>query len=176
MSFDLNKSLEILDRTPQLLQLYLSGLSKEWTHNNEGPETWSAYDIIGHLIHGEKTDWIPRLKIILDDQIKEPFDSFDRFAQFEQSKGKSLAILLKEFADLRSQNLQFLRSCDLTQDDFKRTGMHPELGEVSLKHLLATWVTHDLGHIAQISRVMAKQYRQEVGPWLAYLSILKDRI
>ncbi len=175
MNFDLNRSIEILDRTPQLLQIYLSGLSEDWTHKNEGGDSWSAYDIVGHLIHGEITDWIPRLKIILDEQNQESFEPFDRFAQFENSKGKSLAFLLKEFADLRSQNIQFLRSCDLKQDDFSRTGVHPDLGEVSLRHLLATWVTHDLGHIAQISRVMAKQYRQEVGPWSAYISILNDR-
>ena len=176
MTFDLNKSIEILDRTPRLLQVYLSGLSKEWTHKNEGGETWSAYDIVGHLIHGEKTDWIPRLKVIIDDQNLDPFESFDRFAQFKSSKGKSLELLLQEFAELRSLNIEFLRSCNLTQNDLRRTGVHPELGEVNLKELLATWVTHDLGHIAQISRVMAKQYRQEVGPWLAYLSILNDRI
>ncbi len=175
MVFNLNRSISILERTPRILEAYLSGLEKEWTEVNEGPDTWSAYDIVGHLIHGEKTDWIPRLKIILNDQNHEAFESFDRFAQFENSKGKSLEFLLQEFADLRSHNIQYLRFCNLSQDDFRRTGVHPELGKVQLKELLATWVTHDLGHIAQISRVMAKQYRHEVGPWSAYISILNDQ-
>ena len=173
--FDLNRSIAILERTPRILEVYLSGLGKEWTHVNEGPETWSAYDVVGHLIHGEKTDWIPRLKVILNNKNQEPFESFDRFAQFENSKGKSLEFLLKEFAQLRRKNIAFLKSCSLTAKDFNLKGVHPELGEVYLKELLATWVTHDLGHIAQISRVMAKQYRHEVGPWSAYISILKDR-
>lgn len=174
MKFDLNSSVEILERTPGVLHTYLSGLSKDWVQANEGPDTWSPFDIVGHLIHGEKTDWIPRLKIILNDQLHKPFDSFDRYAQFENSKGKSLEFLLEEFSNLRNQNLTLLKSLNLTEEDLNLKGVHPELGQVSLRALLATWVTHDLGHIAQISRVMAKQYRHEVGPWLAYISILNE--
>jgi hypothetical protein len=172
MNFDLSKSIEILERSPQVLATLLNGLSNEWIQNNEGGDSWSPYDVMGHLIHGEKTDWMVRTEIILSDKSDKTFALFDRFAQFEESKGKTLSGLLSEFCDLRNQNLIALKSKQITSEDLKKTGMHPAFGSVTLEQLLATWVAHDLGHIAQISRVMAKQYKEEVGPWRAYLPIL----
>jgi hypothetical protein len=172
MNFNLTKSLEILERTPQVLTTLLSGLSTEWIQNNEGVDSWSAYDVIGHLIHGEKTDWLVRTEIILSDKADKAFALFDRFAQFEQSKGKTISQLLTEFQELRNKNLAVLKSKGITTEDLRKTGAHPAFGEVTLEQLLATWVAHDLGHIAQIARVMAKQYKEEVGPWREYLPIL----
>lgn len=172
MTFSLDRSIEILEQTPKTLRQFLSGLSEDWTAANEGPDTWSPYDVVGHLIHGEHTDWIQRLDIILGESESKTFESFDRFAQFENSKGKTLAELLDEFEGLRHKNLLYLRSLNLSEDQFNLKGVHPELGEVNLEQLLATWVTHDLGHIAQIARTMAKQYKNQVGPWQAYISIL----
>ncbi len=172
MQFNLNKSLEILERTPLVLETMLNGLSEEWIKNNEGYETWSPYDILGHLIYGEKTDWIPRMEIILSGKADNTFEPFDRFAQFTESNGKTFKQLLDEFKTLRKLNIERLRSKNLTQDDFVRKGKHPALGQVTLSQLLSTWVVHDLNHISQISRVMAKQYKTEVGPWEEYLRIL----
>ena len=173
MQFHLEKSLEILEQTPSVINTFLSNLSGEWTLSNEGENTWSAFDIVGHLIHCEEADWIPRLKIILKYQNKKTFEPFDRFAQFEKSKGKRLSDLLETFSKVRIENVKFLKSLNLTKKELLLKGMHPSLGEVTAKQLLATWVTHDLGHIAQISRVMAKQYANEVGAWHQYISILK---
>jgi len=173
MKFTVDKSLEILERTPQVLITMLQNISSDWTSVNEGGDTWSVYDIIGHLIHGEKTDWIPRTEIILSENMNKAFTPFDRFAQLEDSKGKSLNLLLNEFKSLRERNVEFLRSKTITIEDLKQTGIHPAFGEVSLGQLLSTWVVHDLNHIAQVSRVMAKQYATEVGPWTAYLRILQ---
>jgi hypothetical protein len=172
MQFDLNKSLEILEKTPIVLETMLAGLSDEWINNNEGPGTWSPYDIIGHLIHGEKTDWISRMEIILSDNTEKTFKSFDRFAQFKASKGKTLKQLLDEFKELRNHNIQQLLSKDITEDNLKQKGIHPAFGQITLQQLLSTWVVHDLNHIAQIARVMAKQYKIEVGPWREYLKII----
>jgi hypothetical protein len=171
MKFALHDAIKILERTPHLLQIFLSDLPDEWIRTNEGPETWSAFDIVGHLVHGEKTDWIPRMKVILHEDVKR-FMPFDRFAQFRESEGKTLEDLLSEFADLRKQNLDILKSYTLTESDLNMTGIHPEFGDVTLKQLLATWVTHDLTHINQISRVLAKQYKEEVGPWVRYIGVL----
>jgi len=173
MQFDLHQSLELLERTPLVLKTMLKGLSEVWIKNNEGPETWSPYDILGHLIHGEKTDWMPRMEIILSRKPDSTFLPFDRFAQFAESKGKTMEQLLAEFKSLRKLNLEKLTSRNLTPDDFALTGNHPALGRVTLVQLLSTWVVHDLNHISQVSRVMAKQYRTEVGPWYEYLGILK---
>jgi hypothetical protein len=173
MHFSLHHASEILSKTPATLSALLAGLSEPWIKNNEGPETWSPYDVIGHLIHGERTDWMPRLKIILELGESRPFDPFDRFAQFEASQGKSLGELLETFAALRRQNLATLKKLNLTEGHFKLKGTHPDFGPVTLGQLLATWVVHDLDHISQIARVMAKQYVDEVGPWVSYLSILK---
>lgn len=168
----MDKVLEILEQTPDTLSSFLKNLSNDWVFSNEGEETWSPFDIIGHLIHGEKTDWIQRTNSILKEENKR-FTPFDRFAQFENSKGKSMHELLKEFSVLRQKNLYYLKSLNLTESDLALTGIHPEFGEVTLQQLLATWVTHDLGHISQVARVLAKQYKNEVGPWTAYISILQ---
>lgn len=173
MNFNLERSIEILERTPLVLKTMLAGLSEEWTSTNEGKETWSAYDVVGHLIHGERTDWIPRAEVILSSGGSKKFTPFDRFAQLQDSKGKSLAELLNEFQELRNQNIQFLRNKKITAENLEEKGIHPDFGEVTLSQLLATWVVHDLNHIAQISRVMAKQYKDAVGPWKVYLRVLQ---
>ncbi|MCI0691479.1 DinB family protein [candidate division KSB1 bacterium] len=175
MIFSLNPATEILSRTPSTLKARLAGLSEPWIKNDEGPKMWSPYDVVGHLIHGERTDWMPRLKIVLELGESRPFNPFDRFAQFEASKGKSLNELLETFATLRRQNLATLKQLNLTDKHFKLKGTHPDFGPVTLEQLLATWVVHDLDHISQITRVMAKQYLDEVGPWVSYLSILKNK-
>ena len=171
MEFSIDKALEVLRQTPNTIQSLLENLSDEWIFSNEGPKTWSTFDIVGHLIHGEKTDWIPRLNIILYEENKH-FVPFDRFAQFEDSKSKSLQDLLHEFSSLRNENLIYLSSLSLSDTQLKMTGIHPELGTVTAKQLLSTWAVHDLSHIAQITRVLAKQYKNEVGPWTQYISIL----
>jgi hypothetical protein len=175
MEFNLDEAMAALSRTPAALKAMLDGLPRNWIENNEGPETWSPYDVIGHLNHAERTDWIPRAKIILEYGEARPFDPFDRFAQLEESKGKTIEELLGEFAALRERNLAILRELNLGAGDFDKTGQHPAFGTVKLKELLATWVTHDLDHVAQIARVMAKQYTAAVGPWQAYITILHDR-
>jgi len=175
MEFDLNEAMAALSRTPEALKAILNGLPRNWVDNNEGPETWSPFDVVGHLVHGERTDWIQRAKIILEQGEARPFDPFDRFAQFEESKGKTLENLLDEFAELRERNLAILGEMKISAAELDKTGRHPALGRVTLKELLSTWVTHDLDHIAQIARTMAKQYASEVGPWQAYISILHDR-
>ncbi|MFN7120173.1 MAG: DinB family protein [Saprospiraceae bacterium] len=174
MHFTLSQSLDLLARTPDVLLTMLQDLDNEWTTRNEGGDTWSVYDVIGHLIHGELTDWMPRAEIILSDKADKRFEPFDRFAQMEASQGKTLHELLQEFKMLRQQNLEQLRAKNLTDKDLERTGIHPAFGEVTLAQLLATWTVHDLNHIAQISRVMAKQYKEAVGPWVAYLRILQS--
>ncbi len=174
MDFTIKKSIEILERTPDVLDTMLRNISVDWTKNNEGEDTWSVYDIIGHLIHGEKTDWIPRTEIILSDKPDKTFVPFDRFAQFKESQGKSLKQLLTEFKRLRKKNIRLLLSKKITDKNLEEKGIHPAFGEVTLSQLLSTWVVHDLNHIAQISRVMAKQYKAEVGPWVEYLKILRQ--
>jgi hypothetical protein len=172
MKFELDKSIEILQRTPSVLKTLLHGLHDDWTNNNEGPETFSPYDVVGHLIHGEKTDWRSRSMMILEHGLSKTFIPYDRFAQFEESKGKSLTELLDEFEKLRSLNLEWLRSLKLTATDLDKKGVHPSLGQVTLRQLLSTWVIHDLTHLAQVTRVMAKQYKEEMGPWVEYFRIL----
>ena len=172
MRFEIEKSIEILRKTPLVLESMLTGLSEDWLKNNEGEDTWSPYDVVGHLIHGEKTDWMVRTKIILSDSADKSFEPFDRFAQMGNGEEPDIDELLLEFRELREKNLGELASLQLTASDLSRKGRHPELGAVNLKQLLSTWVVHDLGHIAQIARVMAKQYAAEVGPWKAYLGIL----
>jgi hypothetical protein len=172
MNFTVNHSVEILARTPKVLEALLAGLSGDWVFKNEGSDSWSPFDVVGHLIHGEKTDWIPRMNIIFEYGVSKTFDHFDRFAQFEESKGKSLVLLLEEFTRLRQENLRILKNTRLSEADLDRKGRHPAFGEVSLRQLLATWTAHDLSHIAQIARVMARQYRDEIGPWVSYLGIM----
>ena len=170
--FDLSDAIEVLERTPAAFGALLAGLPDGWTTPNEGPDTFSAFDNVGHLVHGERTDWIPRARIILEHGRARPFDPYDRFAQVHESRGKSVRDLLDELARLRAQNLETLRGWRLTEPELALEGEHPALGRVTLAQLLAAWVVHDLGHLAQTSRVMAKQYRDEVGPWRAYLPIV----
>ena len=172
MEFELAKGVAVLERTPAILRALLGGLPDDWTAPNEGPDTWSPYDIVGHLIHGERTDWIARAEIVLAQEPERRFTPFDRFAQFRDSQGKTLAQLLDEFAHLRAKNLETMRGWRLTERQLDLEGEHPELGRVTLRQLLATWVAHDLGHLSQITRVMAKQYRDAVGPWRKYLTIM----
>ncbi|MEI9911315.1 MAG: DinB family protein [Bacteroidota bacterium] len=172
MKFDLNKSYEIQERTPAVLRSLLTGLDEGWVMNNEGPETFSPYDVMGHLIQGEKTDWPVRVSMILEQGSSGIFVPYDRFAMFEESKGKTPDQLLNEFETLRKDNLQWLRSLKLTESDLDKTGTHPKFGQVTLRQLLATWVVHDLTHLAQITRVMAKQYKEEIGPWLEFFRIM----
>ena len=174
MEFQLEHAREILKSTPSTLNALLRDLPEPWLVQNEGPDTWSPYDIVGHLIHGEETDWVPRAKIILEHGETRAFEPFDRVAMFENSKGKSIAGLLDTFAELRGNNLRELQAMNLTSDLLEKRGRHPELGVVNLRQLLSTWVVHDLGHIRQVVRVMSKQYRDAVGPWRAYLSVLEE--
>jgi hypothetical protein len=172
--FRLADAVAILERTPATLSAWLDGLPETWVQATEGEGTWSPYDVIGHFIHGERTDWIPRARQILASDPR-PFEAFDRTAMFAESQGKSLSELLATFAELRRGNIAALIGMNLTLPDLDRRGLHPELGEVTLGQLLATWVVHDLDHVAQIARTMAKVYSEATGPWCVYLSILGDR-
>jgi hypothetical protein len=175
MTFDLDRSLDVLRRSPATLRAFLDGLSEPWVRSTEGPETFSPFDVMGHLIDGEETDWIPRARIILAQGSNRRFEPYDRFRHRTRNAGRPLESLLAEFAELRSGNLELLSSWKLTPADLDLPGDHPSLGPVTLRQLLAAWVVHDLGHIAQIARVMAKQYREEVGPWVPFLPVLTDR-
>jgi DinB superfamily len=172
MNFQISKTIEILSQTPATVKSLLGSLSDDWVYAKIDENSWNAFDIIGHYIHGEETDWIPRAKIILAQGESVSFESFDRFAQFETSKGKTLSELLETFADLRQQNLATLKSWNLSDEQLKLKGIHPELCEVTLEQLLATWVVHDLTHIRHLSIVLAKQYAENVGVWKEYLTIL----
>ena len=173
MKFELEKAIEILRQTPYVMARLLEDLSPDWTASMGDENKWSPYDVIGHLIHGEETDWIPRAEIILEQGSDLRFSPYDRLAQFGSSKGKSLSDLLNEFAHLRNANIERLQSFQLNPGHMALKGIHPEFGEVTLKQLLATWVVHDLNHIRQVVTYMANKYSDEVGPWKAYLSILK---
>jgi uncharacterized damage-inducible protein DinB len=172
VDFSLEAGMAVLTRTPDALRAMLANLPAPWTGSDEGPDTWSPADVIGHLIHAEETDWIPRATIILTQGETQAFEPFDRFAQAERFAGWSLERLLDRFAEVRAEGLKTLREWRLTPDQLALRGTHPELGRVTLAQLLATWVVHDLGHIGQIARVMAKQYTVAVGPWKAYLPVL----
>jgi DinB superfamily len=173
MEHNLQHTISLLSRTPAALNALLRDLPETWTFRNEGENTWSAFDVVGHLIHGERTDWMPRARIVLKFGETQAFESFDRWGQERESKGKSLGQLLDEFSHLRSENLGELRALNLRQEDLERRGRHPALGVVTLSELLATWAAHDLTHLHQISRVMAHQYREAVGPWSACLGVLQ---
>jgi hypothetical protein len=161
-----------LAATPALLNAWLRPLPPAWLESNEGGETWSAFDVVGHLVHGERTDWIPRLRRILEYGEDKPFEPFDRFAQFEASRGKTLPELLDAFSMVRAASLRSLREYQLSEGDLDRRGTHPALGPVTVRELLATWVAHDLDHVIQIARVLAYRYRDTVGPWRAYLRVI----
>lgn len=168
----LDEAVAVLQRTPATLDAMLRGLPDGWIAAHEGGETWSPFDVLGHLIHGDRTDWLTRIRIVIDQGESRPFEKFDRFAQFEESRGRTMDELLDDFTALRRDNLAQLASLQLAPGDLARQGFHPMLGTVTLGQLLATWVAHDLDHIVQISRVMARQYTDEVGPWRAYLRII----
>lgn len=174
MPFHRDRSIDVLARTPAVVYELLSGIDDAWSRATEGPDTFSPFDVVGHLIDGEETDWMPRARIILAGA-NETFAPYDRFRHRTRNAQTSLPDLLEEFATLRHANLTELGAWDLTDADLDQTATHPSLGRVTLKQLLATWVVHDLGHIAQITRVMAKQYRDDIGPWAAFLPIVTDR-
>jgi len=175
MDFSFNAALPILRRTPSVVRDLLGDLPASWTEAVEGPNTWSPFDVVGHLIHGERADWMPRVEHLLRHGDAVPFPPFDREAMFEASRGQSLGDLLDTFARTRTESLERLEGLRLSDADLSRTGRHPEFGVVTLGQHLSTWVAHDLGHISQIVRVMARQYTDAVGPWKAYLSILNPR-
>lgn len=174
MNFSVEASIKLLQHTPSVLTELLHNLSDEWIISNEGVDTWSPYDVMVHLIHGEKTDWIPRMEIILSDSTDRKFIPFDRMPALDLLHRPDINQLLEEFKQLRTSNLQILSQKNITDQDLIKTGIHPVFGEVTLAQLLATWVVHDLNHLAQISRVMAYQYIDAVGPWIQYLGILKS--
>lgn len=174
MDFDLPQSIEVLRRTPGTLDALLRDAPEAWTRANEGPDTFSAFDNIGHLIDGEETDWIPRARIILARGAEPRFEPYDRFRHWTRNRGRDLPSLLDEFARLREANLATLTGWNLTDAQLGLPGLHPRLGPVTLRQLLAAWVVHDLGHVAQVARVMAKQYKGAVGPWVPFLPVLTD--
>jgi len=173
MEYNLEKSIALIARTPAVLDTMLRDLPDEWTMRNEGEKSWSVYDIVGHLIHGEITDWLPRARRILEHGEGKPFDKFDRTAQERESKGKSLGQLLDEFARLRAESVRELRAMNLSAADLAKRGRHPALGAVTLSQLLASWPVHDLTHLHQLSRVMAHQYREAIGPWTVYMGVMQ---
>jgi len=172
LDFNLGQGIAVLARTPAVLDALLSGLPTAWTRGNEGGDSWSPFAVVGHMIDGELTDWMTRVHVILAQGPNRRFTPFDRFRHLARNKDQALEELLAEFRGLRQKNLDELRGLNLTSDQLRLTGEHPEFGTVTLEQLLATWVAHDLGHVAQITRVMAKQYRDAVGPWEAYLPVL----
>jgi len=174
MRFELESAIDVLRRTPPTLQVLLDALDEPWARGHEGPDTFSPFDVVGHLIDGEETDWIPRARIILARGADPRFVPYDRFRHRDRNASRSLEALLLQFAELRAANIELLRSWRLGDAELDLPGNHPSLGRVTLRQLLASWVVHDLGHVAQVSRVMAKQYRDEVGPWVQYLPVLTD--
>ncbi len=175
MNFQPDHAIEVLERTPGVLRSMLAGLSGPWVENNYGPDTFSPFDVVGHLILGEREDWIKRTEIILVHGQDKPFEPFDRYAMYEESKGKSLGELLDTFEALRKENVATLKTMQITPDKLALTGTHPELGSVTLEQLLATWVAHDLNHIHQIAKCMAWQYKDALGPWKEFLGVYKPQ-
>lgn len=173
MDFSLDEALQILERTPAVLREWLEGLSDPWIERNEGGDTFSPRDVLGHLIHGEKTDWIPRLRQIMEGRGDRPFEPFDRFAMRKEKGDQRISAMLEVFTSLREENLNTLRAMRLSGDDMDRTGIHPDIGVVTVRQLLATWTAHDLAHLAQIARTMAKQYSDAVGPWRGHLRVME---
>ncbi|HZC24229.1 MAG TPA: DinB family protein [Candidatus Binatia bacterium] len=173
MPHNIQDTIALLSRTPAALNALLRDLPDSWTLRNEGENTWSVYQVVGHLNHGERTDWLPRAKRILEFGETKAFDPFDRWAQERESQGKSLPQLLDEFAQLRAENVKELRALNLQPKDLERRGVHPSQGVVTMSDLLATWAAHDLTHLHQISRVMAHQYREAVGAWAPFLGVMR---
>jgi hypothetical protein len=174
MEFDLDLSIDVLRRTPAVLEELLAGLAEPWVRGTEGPETFSPFDVVGHLVDGDETDWIARARIILAQGPEPRFEPYDRFRHRARNVERSLSSLLAEFAELRAANVELLRSWQLTTSELDLSGVHPSLGRVTLRELLAAWVVHDLGHLAQVARVMAKQYRDALGPWVRFLPVVTD--
>ncbi|HMB69252.1 MAG TPA: DinB family protein [bacterium] len=174
MKFTLARAVSVLSRTPASLDALLRDQPEEWIHCKEGPESWSPFDVVGHLAHGERTDWIPRVRMILDHGEAETFEPFDRFGMFAASRGKTVNELLDEFAEVRADSLRTLEDLRISPGDLRRTGRHPSFGPVTLEHLMAAWVVHDLGHVRQITRVMAKQLREAIGPWSQFLPVVTE--
>ena len=172
MEFELKRSLKILQRTPAVLRNWLDGLDACWTENNYGNETFSPFDVVGHLLHGERTDWMARVELILEHGETRAFVPWDRYAMYQESQGKTMVQLLDEFETARHQNLIKLDLKQIKNEDLRRTGTHPSFGRVTLRQLIATWVTHDLNHIHQIAKCMAWQYRDEIGPWREYVTFI----
>ncbi|MFD0824786.1 DinB family protein [Neobacillus sp. M.A.Huq-85] len=175
MNFNLNEAIEVLERTPQTLEYFLSGLSKEWLQSNEGEGTWNISEVVGHLIEGEKHDWIPRLEIILQEGEGKPFPPFDRYSHLKENPKRPIEEKLREFSILRKKNVTKLKNLIENERYLELTGTHPAFGKVKVRELLSTWVVHDLTHISQIVRVMAERYRMDIGPWIEYLGILKNK-
>lgn len=175
MKFELNRSIELLERTPLTLEALLTGLDNDWLHCNEGINTWTPYQVVAHLVHADETNWIPRMESILSPGAPKAFEPFDRFAQLNNRTDTSIEQLTESFKRIRAKSLATLRAKKLTSWDMKKTGIHPQFGSVTLQQLLATWTVHDLTHISQIVRVMAKQYTTEVGPWIENLSVLRGK-
>ena len=173
--FSLANARPLLERMPAVLDVWLRGLPDEWLKSNEGGESWSPFDVVGHLIHGELTDWIPRLARMLEHGTAVPFDKFDRFAQFEASAGREIGELLDELTRLRAESLRALDAFALDEAALDRRGLHPELGEVTVRQLLATWVAHDQDHLMQVARVLGRQYAGEIGPWHRYLRVISGQ-
>ena len=172
--FVMEEAVAILSRTPATLDALLHGLTPDWITCREGENTWSPFDVVAHLIHADRTNWMPRARIILEHGEAKPFEEFKRFGHVEQSQGRTLASLLEEFASVRQETIRELETMRLSDKDLDRRGGHPALGAVTLRQLFASWVVHDLDHLVQISRVLARQYSEEVGPWVAYFRIVRD--
>ncbi|MEO5906757.1 MAG: DinB family protein [Saprospiraceae bacterium] len=171
--FEIADAIQILSRTPRVLREMLSGLDDKWLYADEGVGTWTPHGVIAHLIFGEQTDWIPSMQIILGDQRNKNFIPFDREGHLSLAKGRTIESLLHQFEQIRKENIDILQAADIISDDFSKTGIHPAFGEVTLSQLLAAWVVHDMTHIVQISRVIATQYVEEVGPWKEYMGVIK---
>lgn len=172
MMVELERAVEILGRTPAVLRAWLGGLADFWARSNYGEATFSPFDVVGHLIEAEQTNWMTRLRVMMEHGDTKPFPAFERYAMYESSVGRSMDDLLESFAALRAKSLDALRVHDLTPEKLDLRGKHPDLGEVRVWHLIAAWVVHDLGHLHQVAKAMAFQYRDEVGPWREYLTIL----
>ncbi len=172
--FELQSAIHQLQRTPEVIRYLISGVPEAVLSANEGPGTWSPVEVLGHLIYGEQEDWLPRTRIILEFGTDQPFEPFDRTGHEAFIKGKKTEELLEEFSVCRTSNVKKLQEMELSSGDLQRKGVHPEFGEISLKQMLAAWVVHDLGHINQIARVIAKAYHNEIGPWSKYLTIVRS--
>lgn len=175
MRYEVSAAVQVLRRTPGTLAALLDGLDDVWVRATEGPKTFSPFDVVGHLVDGEKSDWLTRARLILSGASDTPFEPYDRFGHWERNTGRDLGSLLEEFAALRAANLRELEGWRLTDQQLAMTGTHPRLGAVTLAQLLSAWVVHDLGHVAQVSRVMAKQYGEAIGPWREFLPVVSDR-